>query len=207
MKKLSLEDIFGAIGIVVGFIFILYVFFSKDYIERGGAAVKDLGIFVLLLSIVIGFALFARKQINISNAKRDEVIKKEKEREEKEAEEKKKEEQSSFVENDIKHIGNIAVGLFHFLPLYFTLFLIKIDLHIAYKFVLFALAISVYIMIELNYLYSKVFDLFLAIKIKFRIKNFFVIGALLILSAIALLIITIYFAYNLIIFYVEKFPN
>lgn len=194
MRKIKLNDLGAVLGIILVFVFIVYIFFSPDYMARKEEAVKDLIIFLAVFILVFGFALIARREINIDNKKREPEVEKEL-----------KNESVGFAENDMRFFGKVFKILFHFLPLYFTLFIIKIDLLMEYKVILIVLSLLAYALVELNYLFGKVLDFVSYIRKVFKIESWWGTGLLLLAFFGGVFGVTIYFAYNLIMFYFRRY--
>lgn len=199
IKKLKKDDLGAGILSVVVLILLTLMGFSYAYQSEGSVAYRDLAIFVVLFIIVFFFLLVVRSIINIDS---EEEMKEEaeEEKEEKREEEKKKGLVARIINKENIFFNNFIRASFHLLPLYFTLILIKIDLWIGFKAVLFVFSIVAYMMIEINYIYRKIF--------KFAdkyAKNKKYEVYVLIVTPIMVLAATVYFAYNLVLFYMNRF--
>jgi hypothetical protein len=190
------ENIATGICVFLIFCFAMGMIVLVVFREKGTDAIKDIIIFILLLLLVFIFSLIAKWQISEKETYADKYLKK--------INRKTKKEFLKKILNKENNFFNYFIRtLFHLMPLYFTLFVIKIDLAGFFKVILFVFSIFSYMLVELYYLYSRI------IKIAERIKTENTIKLIIFVLCvpIALIFVTIYFTYTLSRFYMYRFPQ
>jgi protein-S-isoprenylcysteine O-methyltransferase Ste14 len=179
------------LSLILGFAALGYPYALRS---RGDMANRDVIVFVILFALMFVLAYLAKWQITDNDFYKSE----------------KKDNQQKVSKGfwyKIKHnknaTANNLIGMaFHFFPLYFTLFLIKLDLFVGYKAGIFVFAIFSYLLVEIKY----VFDRAIYFGKKIRDWNntafwiYFFLAPFLILFGIG------WVAYNLILFYMHRFP-
>jgi hypothetical protein len=191
-KEEKVDNILGVVVAVVVLTALTALGYSYAITSRGDKAFHDLVVFIVLFLVLFGFAILAGWQINgkdpfkILNKKignKNPFFK-------------------MIVGRDNKTIKNIVGGAFHLLPLYATLFLIRMDLFVGFKAALIILALFSYMLVEINYIFSRT----LGMVKYFNIKSKLGITALIVIIPLVIFVSIGYFVYGLLHFYMVRFP-
>ena len=188
MNKKTEEKIM-LISIIIMLLFLLVAFISifiprlyEIYgLDVSGQILKFIG----LLILTIGFVFLAREQLKEDSDEESFIGR-------------------VFVINN-SHLRNFIKIAFHLLPLYFTLFVIKIDLLNEFKAVLIVFSWVAFLLVELNYQFHKIFNASAYIIKKLGIKNGYLLVGIFLSSFVVFLIAVCYVGYKLVIFYVNRF--
>jgi hypothetical protein len=176
------------------FILMTVLDYATVFEEKGSAAIEDLIKFLILFVVVFSFGLVARWQItevDTTNTASETI--------------QNKGFLAKIIAKENIYFNGIIKNSFHLFPLYFTILLIKIDLAIIFKAVLFALSIFFYMLVEITFIWNKVFSI--SKNISPNKSGGYKIFVTYILVPIIIIISTLYFVYTLSNFYMDKFPK
>jgi hypothetical protein len=174
--------------------------YSYALASRGDKAFQDLLVFVALFLLMCGFTILARWQmadleIPVLFGSED----KSKEGNDGQAE---KGFVQKIIDKENPAVNSAVKAAFHLLPLYFTLFLFKIDLYIGFKAAIFIFLMFAYLLIELSYIFNWALGLVKRLNLKTKLGIAALVGGIPLLMFAAI----VYFVIGVINFYMQRFP-